>query len=163
MKKVFFSILLLSFFLSCTGEQGPAGPQGQAGSDGTTGPQGPTGPEGPQGPIGPEGPPGATIIYLTGSVSLGDYEEYDGILWIAIRDVAIRDSAVTQVFISEEQTAIAWWAVAYPRWFEPGSYGPGGLFAYLSLRDPFCKHLSEDFKALIDKGHEEDDSQQTVG
>jgi len=138
MKKVFFSILLLSFFLSCTGEQGPAGPQGQAGSDGTTGPQGPTGPEGPQGPIGPEGPPGATIIYLTGSVSLGDYEEYDGILWIAIRDVAIRDSAVTQVFISEEQTAIAWWAVDY-------QFCNGVVYIY----DPTKAYIGYDFLIMI--------------
>jgi len=53
--------------------------------------------------------------------------------------------------------------MAYPRWFEPGSYGPGGLFAYLSLRDPFCKHLAEDFKSSINKESGKKDAEQTVG
>jgi len=106
MKKFFFSILLLSFFLSCTGEQGPAGPQGPAGSDGTTGPQGPMGPDGP---IGPEGPPGATIVYVTGVISIGDYDQYG---WVDLADPAIRKDAVTQLYLSLSLDDPSW--ILYP-------------------------------------------------
>jgi len=86
MKKFFFSILLLSFFLSCTGEQGP------------------------QGPIGNEGPPGATIVYLTGVISSESYGAND---YIWISDVSIRHNAVTQVYINEDPDTYTWLAVDF--------------------------------------------------
>ncbi len=87
MKRVAVLMLAGALLVSCTGDQGPAGPQG------------------PQGPPGPEGPPGATIIYITGVISAGDYDE-DG--WINIDDQAIREDAVTQVYLSEDRDTYAW-------------------------------------------------------
>jgi len=90
MRKLAVLLVAGLLFFSCTGDQGPAGLQGPQGD------QGPVGPEGPQGPVGPEGPIGATIVYVTGVISVGDYSGE----WVLIEDVAIRDDAVTQVYLS---------------------------------------------------------------
>lgn len=84
MKRVAVLVLFGALLISCTGDQGPAGPQG---------------------PQGPPGLPGATIIYVTGVISAGDYDE-DG--WINIIDQAIREDAVTQVYFSQDKDTYAW-------------------------------------------------------
>jgi len=186
MRKLAVLLVAGLLFLSCTGDQGPAGLQGPQGD------QGPVGPEGPQGPVGPEGPIGATIVYITGSISVGDYESYGGYLWIAIRDVAIRDSAITQVFLSPEQTTTVWTTGDYqfntgvvyiydpnqdyigwdflimiipnavPKRFEPGSYDFGALFANIAITDPAFEKLTASFKKQIIKKGAEDDVAATV-
>ena len=87
MKRVAALTVALALVISCTGDRGPAGPQG------------------PQGTTGPEGPPGATIVYVTGVISAGDYDQ-DG--WINIDDQDIREDAVTQVYFSRDKDAVAW-------------------------------------------------------
>ncbi len=114
--KIMLFVILGAFLISCTGDRGPAGPAGT------------------EGLVGPEGPPGATIIYITGSVSVGDYSGQ----WIAILDVAIRDSAVTQVFITPEQTTIAWVSVDY-------QFAPGVVYIY----DPTQDYIGWDFLIMI--------------
>lgn len=123
MKRVAALTVLLILLISCTGDQGPAGPQG---------PQGPTGLEGPP---GPEGPPGATIVYVTGVVSAGDYDE-DG--WIDIDDQAIRDSAVTQVYFSPDKEQYTWVPIAF-------QLAPGHIYVEDDLRD----YLGWDYMIMI--------------
>lgn len=71
MKKIIFSLLLISItilsFESCsrkgdTGDRGAQGIQGPVGSQGNQGITGPQGPQGLQGPVGPQGPQGAAGV-----------------------------------------------------------------------------------------------------
>lgn len=50
--KLFTSVILSVFILSCEGPEGPVGPAGPAGADGATGSTGATGPTGPVGATG---------------------------------------------------------------------------------------------------------------
>ena len=98
MKRVAVLMLVGALLASCTGDRGPAGPQG------------PQGPSGPEGPTGPEGPPGATIVYVTGVISIGNYDEDN---WVVIDDDAIREDAVTQVYLTEDKDTYAWVSVDF--------------------------------------------------
>jgi hypothetical protein len=106
MKRIIVLLFFTAFFISCTGDQGPAGPQGE------TGPQ------------GPEGPAGATIVYITGSISSGNYDGN----WIEIEDSSLVDSAVTQVFVSPDQTTYAWVSVDF-------QFGEGIVYIYDSEQE----------------------------
>jgi len=110
MKKILLLTLLGALLVSCTGDRGPAGP------------------------VGPEGPPGATIVYITGTISVGDYIGE----WITITNSAIVDSAVTQVFITSEQTTSAWVAVDY-------QFGTGIVY----IHDPWRDYIGWDFLIMI--------------
>lgn len=86
MKRVAVLMVVGTLLMSCTGDQGPAGPQG------------------------PQGPPGATIVYVMGVISAGDYDEDN---WIVIEDDAIREDAVTQPYLSPDKDTYAWVSVDF--------------------------------------------------
>jgi len=110
MKKILLLTLLGALLVSCTGDRGPAGP------------------------VGPEGPPSATIIYVVGVISAGDYEGD----WIALRNSSIRADAVTQVYISEDRQTHAWITVDY-------QFGTGVVY----IHDPNQAYIGWDLLIMI--------------
>jgi len=75
-------LIMGTFLLSCTGDQGPAGPAG---------------------------PPGGTVVSVEGWIS---YDSYEGDQ-IAIYSVAIRERAVTQVYLAAPDSPHVWGVVDF--------------------------------------------------
>ena len=95
MKKLSLFVLLAFLLFACEGKQGPVGP---------IGPQGDQGDQGDPGLQGPPGESGATIIYLTGVVSNGNYNAS----FIEIISTYIETEDIVQVYMTPDQSLYAW-------------------------------------------------------
>ncbi len=98
MKKLSFLLVITLLAFACEGKQGPIG---LTGSDGEQGEQGEQGPGGPQGPPGESG---ATIIYVYGTISWGDYSGD----FIRIYSSYLAEEDVVQVYVSADPAVYAW-------------------------------------------------------
>ncbi|OQX91012.1 MAG: hypothetical protein B6D58_09020 [candidate division Zixibacteria bacterium 4484_95] len=96
--------------------------------------------EGKQGPMGPTGPSGATIIYITGVISNGDYEGD----WIQFNNWYIEEDAVVQVYFSQDKDEYAWLFI------EEFQLTRSIIYVY----DPWREYLGYDYEIKIIKDSE---------
>ena len=80
MKRVVFAVILMFLFISCSGKTGPTGP------------------------AGPRGYSGATIIYVIGVISSGQY--HGSTIWI--ENPNIEEDAIVEVFASPDKNTYAY-------------------------------------------------------